>query len=120
MMDFHHIMMLIHHKLYDSYKLYYCLQILVLLHSHPGMHHLLASYFQKTGFWILEFWILDIWILDINFENPLGGIHIVDALPLSYYTPTLACTAPPANLLFPKDSILDSRILDSRILDSGH
>ena len=23
-MDFHHIMMLIHHKLYDSYKLYYC------------------------------------------------------------------------------------------------
>ena len=24
MMDFHHIMMLIHHKLYDSYKLYYC------------------------------------------------------------------------------------------------
>ena len=25
MMDFHHIMMLIHHKLYDSYKLYYCL-----------------------------------------------------------------------------------------------
>ena len=24
-MDFHHIMMLIHHKLYDSYKLYYCL-----------------------------------------------------------------------------------------------
>ena len=24
MMDFHHIIMLIHHKLYDSYKLYYC------------------------------------------------------------------------------------------------
>ena len=24
-MDFHHIMMQIHHKLYDSYKLYYCL-----------------------------------------------------------------------------------------------
>ena len=24
MMDFHHIMMQIHHKLYDSYKLYYC------------------------------------------------------------------------------------------------
>ena len=24
MMDFHHIMMRIHHKLYDSYKLYYC------------------------------------------------------------------------------------------------
>ena len=23
-MDFHHIMMLIHHNLYDSYKLYYC------------------------------------------------------------------------------------------------
>ena len=25
MMELHHIMMLIHHKLYDSYKLYYCL-----------------------------------------------------------------------------------------------
>ena len=24
MMELHHIMMLIHHKLYDSYKLYYC------------------------------------------------------------------------------------------------
>ena len=23
-MELHHIMMLIHHKLYDSYKLYYC------------------------------------------------------------------------------------------------
>ena len=23
-MDFHHIIMLVHHKLYDSYKLYYC------------------------------------------------------------------------------------------------
>ena len=28
MMDFYHIMMLIHHKLYDSYKLYYCLFLL--------------------------------------------------------------------------------------------
>ena len=28
MMELHHIMMLIHHKLYDSYKLYYCLAIL--------------------------------------------------------------------------------------------
>ena len=27
MMELHHIMMLIHHKLYDSYKLYYCLEM---------------------------------------------------------------------------------------------
>ena len=31
-MDFHHIMMLIHHKLYDSYKLYYCL-----VREHSGL-----------------------------------------------------------------------------------
>ena len=37
-MDFHHIMMLTHHNLYDSYKLYYCLPMWRLKGANYNVH----------------------------------------------------------------------------------
>merc|ERR1712083_445671 len=64
MMDFHHIMMLIHHKLYDSYKLYYCrgAQCLLFPEADTGpsdagtLQHLIISKFCKKGkFWCWQY-----------------------------------------------------------------
>ena len=43
-MELHHIMMLIHHKLYDSYKLYYCQT------DHPKQ--IVGSLFWCQGFFL--------------------------------------------------------------------
>ena len=48
MMELHHIMMLIHHKLYDSYKLYYCL-ILVKTVAGTGLPHTIPITYQYLG-----------------------------------------------------------------------